>query len=46
MAKPLLNFFYPELTGFVEPLAGEFAASRDLFRQDPFLTSYGVESGS
>src|SRR5246127_4421946 len=28
MAKPLLNFFYPELTGFVQPLAGEFAARR------------------
>ena len=27
MAKPLLNFFFPELTGFVQPLAGEFAAS-------------------
>ena len=24
-AKPLLNFFFPELTGFVQPLAGEFA---------------------
>ena len=45
MAKPLLNFFYPELTGFVQPLAGEFAASRDLFRSIPFLTSYGVELG-
>jgi Esterase-like activity of phytase/Glycosyl transferase family 2 len=28
-AKPLLNFFFPELTGFVQPLAGEFAARRD-----------------
>ncbi len=26
MAKPLLNFYYPELAGFVQPLAGEFAA--------------------
>ncbi len=30
MAKPLLNLFYPELAGFVQPLAGEFAARRDL----------------
>jgi glucosyl-3-phosphoglycerate synthase len=45
MAKPLLNRFYPELTGFVQPLAGEFAASRDLFRNLPFLTGYGVEIG-
>jgi len=45
MAKPLLNFFYPELAGFVQPLAGEFAASRELFQSIPFLTSYGVELG-
>jgi glucosyl-3-phosphoglycerate synthase len=43
MAKPLLNFFYPELTGFVQPLAGEFAAYRDLLQRIPFLTGYGVE---
>jgi glucosyl-3-phosphoglycerate synthase len=45
MAKPLLNRFYPELAGFVQPLAGEFAARRDLFRNLPFLTGYGVEIG-
>jgi glucosyl-3-phosphoglycerate synthase len=43
MAKPLLNFFFPELTGFVQPLAGEFAATRDLLLRTPFLTGYGVE---
>src|SRR5215469_1751672 len=43
MAKPLLNFFYPELTGFVQPLAGEFAVTRDLLLRTPFLTGYGVE---
>src|SRR5450755_1953816 len=45
MAKPLLNFFCPELTGFVQPLAGEFAAYRDLLCGIPFLTGYGVELG-
>ena len=30
MAKPLFNFCCPELTGFVQPLAGEFAAYREL----------------
>jgi glucosyl-3-phosphoglycerate synthase len=45
MAKPLLNFFYPELTGFVQPLAGEFAVSRDLLLRTPFLTGYGVRAG-
>jgi glucosyl-3-phosphoglycerate synthase len=45
MAKPLLNLFYPELAGFVQPLAGEFAARRDLFNKVPFFTGYGVEIG-
>jgi glucosyl-3-phosphoglycerate synthase len=45
MAKPLLNFFYPELTGFVQPLAGEFAAYRELLCKVPFFTGYGVEIG-
>jgi glucosyl-3-phosphoglycerate synthase len=45
MAKPLLNLFYPELAGFVQPLAGEFAARRELFKGVPFFTGYGVEIG-
>jgi glucosyl-3-phosphoglycerate synthase len=45
MAKPLINFFYPELTGFVQPLAGEFAARRELMNAMPFFTGYGVEIG-
>ena len=44
-AKPLFNLFYPELTGFVQPLAGEFVADRELFTSIPFLTGYAVESG-
>ena len=43
--KPLFNLFYPELTGFVQPLAGEFVAYRELFRSIPFLTGYAVETG-
>jgi glucosyl-3-phosphoglycerate synthase len=45
-AKPLLNFFFPELTGFVQPLAGEFAARRDLLLHTSFLTGYGWRSRS
>ena len=45
MAKPLLNLFYPELAGFVQPLAGEFAARRELLNAVPFFTGYGVEIG-
>lgn len=44
-AKPLFNLFYPELAGFVQPLAGEFVADKDLFRSVPFLTGYAVETG-
>ena len=43
--KPLFNLFYPELTGFVQPLAGEFVADRELLSSIPFLTGYAVETG-
>ena len=42
-ARPLLNAFYPELAGFLQPLAGEVAARRDLLERLPFLTGYGVD---
>jgi glucosyl-3-phosphoglycerate synthase len=45
MAKPLINLFYPQLAGFVQPLAGEFAARRELLARVPFFTGYGVEIG-
>lgn len=45
MAKPLINLFYPELAGFVQPLAGEFAGRRELLSAVPFFTGYGVEIG-
>jgi glucosyl-3-phosphoglycerate synthase len=45
ITKPLFNLFYPELTGFVQPLAGEFVADKELFRSIPFLTGYAVETG-
>ena len=44
-AKPLFNLFYPELAGFVQPLAGEFVAYKELFCSIPFLTGYAVETG-
>ncbi|MGH3253707.1 MAG: hypothetical protein ACRDOI_46870, partial [Trebonia sp.] len=44
-AKPLVNLFYPELAGFVQPLAGEFAARREVLSSVPFFTGYGVEIG-
>jgi glucosyl-3-phosphoglycerate synthase len=44
-ARPLLNLFYPELSGLIQPLAGEYAARRDVLEQLPFFTGYGVEIG-
>ncbi len=44
-ARPLLNLFYPELAGFEQPLAGEFAARRTLLERLPMMTGYGVEIG-
>lgn len=45
LARPLLAAFYPELAGLRQPLAGEFAARRDLLEQMAFCTGYGVEIG-
>ena len=42
-ARPLLNLFYPELAVFLQPLAGEVAASRELLERLPFVTGYGVD---
>jgi glucosyl-3-phosphoglycerate synthase len=43
MARPLLNLHEPQLAGFTQPLAGEFAASRSLLESLPFPVGYGVE---
>jgi len=45
VARPLLNLAWPRLAGFVQPLAGEFAARRELLESLPFTTGYGVEIG-
>ncbi len=44
-ARPLLNLFYPELSGFVQPLAGEYAGRRSALEAVPFFAGYGVETG-
>ncbi|MGH2857823.1 MAG: glucosyl-3-phosphoglycerate synthase, partial [Solirubrobacteraceae bacterium] len=43
MARPLLNLHEPLLAGFAQPLAGEFAARRELLEAIPFPVGYGVE---
>lgn len=45
MARPLLNLFYPELTGFIQPLAGEYGGRREILENVPFFTGYAVEIG-
>jgi len=45
VARPLLDLHWPELAGFVQPLAGEYAARRSLLEQLPFCSGYGVEIG-
>ncbi|MBV9790989.1 MAG: glucosyl-3-phosphoglycerate synthase, partial [Chloroflexi bacterium] len=44
-ARPLFNLFYPELSGFIQPLAGEYAGRRAVLERQPFFTGYGVETG-
>jgi glucosyl-3-phosphoglycerate synthase len=44
-ARPLLQAFYPELAALRQPLAGEFAARRELLERMPFCTGYAVEMG-
>jgi glucosyl-3-phosphoglycerate synthase len=43
MARPLINMFYPLLSGLVQPLSGEYAGRRSVLEQVPFQTGYGVE---
>jgi hypothetical protein len=44
-ARPLLNLFYPALSGLVQPLSGEYGGRRQALEQLPFSSGYGVEIG-
>lgn len=44
-ARPLLNLFYPELSGVVQPLSGEYAGRREALELATFFSGYGVETG-
>ncbi len=44
-ARPLLNLFYPELSGVIQPLAGEYGGRREALEQLRFSSGYGVETG-
>jgi len=43
--RPLFNLFYPDLSGMIQPLAGEYAGRRAVLERLPFFTGYGVETG-
>ncbi len=45
VARPLINLFFPELSGMIQPLSGEYAGRRSLLEQLPFFTGYAVEIG-
>jgi glucosyl-3-phosphoglycerate synthase len=45
VARPLLNTLRPELSGVVQPLGGEYAATRSFLESVPFAAGYGVEIG-
>lgn len=43
--RPLLNLLYPEVSGFVQPLAGEYAVRCAALEAVPFFAGYSVETG-
>jgi len=45
MARPLISVFFPQLSGFRQPLAGEYAARREVLEAVPFVGGYGVDLG-
>ncbi len=44
VTKPLFNLYYPELSGLIQPLSGEYAGRREVLESIPFATGYGVET--
>ena len=44
-ARPLLNLFFPELSGVLQPLSGEYGGRRAALEQAVFFSGYGVETG-
>ncbi len=43
-AKPLLDFFFPEIN-FDQPLSGQFAAKKSILNKMKFEKDYGVDAG-
>jgi len=43
VARPLVELLFPHLNHIRQPLAGEYAARRQVLQQVPFVTGYGVD---
>ncbi len=46
LVRPLFSIFFPELTGIIQPLSGEYAVRREILEQIPFPVGYGVETAN
>ncbi len=44
LVRPLFSLFFPELTGIIQPLSGEYAVRREVLEQIAFPIGYGVET--
>ncbi len=44
LIRPLFSLFFPELTGMIQPLSGEYAVRREVLERIPFPIGYGVET--
>tara|TARA_B110000261_G_scaffold161494_1_gene203035 strand:- start:459 stop:1517 length:1059 start_codon:yes stop_codon:yes gene_type:complete len=42
-ARPLLNILYPQLSGFIQPLGGEYGGFRQVLENIEYTSGYGVE---
>jgi len=43
-ARPMLNLFFPQLSGIIQPLAGEYGGRREVLERLTFTSGYGVET--
>lgn len=44
LIRPLFSLYFPELTGIIQPLSGEYAVRREVLERINFPIGYGVET--
>ena len=44
LIRPFFSLYFPELSAFIQPLAGEYAVRREILEQLAFPVGYGVEA--